>query len=224
MPPITRTIDDEIFGPRWLEQASVGLDDAGQALLTDAVQWVAQPLSGKKASTGEPLDQHCANVVLILARLGSDAATRAGALLTVLPPGSAAGSTDTDTNAAASSSHSSKAGQQKSDVEAMTRVFGAEVVSLVQGTRALLRLGTITGQASDTSAHGSEQKEKQRKMLLAMAADLRIVLMRQASRLQTLNWYASSKTPCPPALARETLELYTPLANRRGIWQIKWEM
>lgn len=225
MPPITRTVDDEIFSPEWLERASVGLDDAGQRLLVDAVKWVAQPLSGKKASTGEPLDQHCAKVVLILARLGSDAATRAGALLTTLPPGQGLSSANAEANAAAASTlQAGKARQSKSDIEMMTRAFGAEVVSLVQGTRALLRLGTITGQASDTSAHGSEQKEKQRKMLLAMAADLRIVLMRQASRLQTLNWYASSKTPCPEALARETLELYTPLANRLGIWQIKWEM
>ena len=225
MPPITRTADDEIFSPEWLKHASAGLDDAGQALLRNAVQWVAQPLSGKKASTGEPLDHHCAHVVLILARLGSDAATRAGALLTTLPPDHGVISVHSETNAAAASSSSDdKPVPQKSDIEAMTRVFGAEVVSLVQGTRALLRLGTITGQASDTSAQGSEQKEKQRKMLLAMAADLRIVLMRQASRLQTLHWFASSKTPCPPGLARETLELYTPLANRLGIWQIKWEM
>ena len=61
-------------------------------------------------------------------------------------------------------------------------------------------------------------------MLLAMAADLRIVLLRLASRLQTLRWHASSKVPCRPDLARETLDLYAPLANRLGIWQIKWEM
>src|SRR5690606_25164004 len=66
--------------------------------------------------------------------------------------------------------------------------------------------------------------EMQRKMLLAMAADLRIVVMRLASRLQSLRWYAASKNPCPAAFARETMELYTPLANRLGIWQIKWEM
>src|SRR3546814_20596575 len=63
-----------------------------------------------------------------------------------------------------------------------------------------------------------------RNMLLARAADLRIVLMRLASRLQSLRWYATTKIPCPSSFARETMELYTPLANRLGIWQIKWEM
>src|SRR3546814_12169471 len=61
-------------------------------------------------------------------------------------------------------------------------------------------------------------------MLLAMAAGLLIVVMRLSSRLQSLRWFASSKTPCPVGFARETMELYTPLANRLGIWQIKWEM
>src|SRR5690606_9014628 len=63
-----------------------------------------------------------------------------------------------------------------------------------------------------------------RKMLLAMAADLRIVLLRLASRMQSLRWYAESRTPCPAEFARETMELYAPLANRLGIWQLKWEM
>src|SRR5690625_8042097 len=42
--------------------------------------------------------------------------------------------------------------------------------------------------------------------------------------LQSLRWFAQSKQPCPLDFARETMELYTPLANRLGIWQIKWEM
>src|SRR3546814_7320186 len=49
-------------------------------------------------------------------------------------------------------------------------------------------------------------------------------ILRLASRLQTLRWHAESKTPCAPAFAQETLDLYAPLANRLGIWQIKWEM
>jgi GTP pyrophosphokinase len=103
-------------------------------------------------------------------------------------------------------------------------VDSGEVVRLVQGTRALLRLGSIAKGASDAAVDALAQKEMLRKMLLAMAADLRIVLIRLASRLQTLRWHAASKVACDPLLATETLDLYTPLANRLGIWQIKWEM
>src|SRR5690606_8876220 len=106
----------------------------------------------------------------------------------------------------------------------MLKVFGAEIASLVQGTRSLLRLGLLAGRSRDESADPQDQKEMQRKMLLAMAADLRIVLLRLASRMQSLRWYAESRTPCPAEFARETMELYAPLANRLGIWQLKWEM
>jgi GTP pyrophosphokinase len=61
-------------------------------------------------------------------------------------------------------------------------------------------------------------------MLLAFSKDLRVVLLRLASRLQTLRWHASSKTPCDNALALESQQVFAPLANRLGIWQIKWEL
>jgi GTP pyrophosphokinase len=61
-------------------------------------------------------------------------------------------------------------------------------------------------------------------MLLAMANDLRVVLLRLASRLQTLRFYALSKATGAEPIARETLDLYAPLANRLGIWQLKWEL
>jgi GTP pyrophosphokinase len=68
------------------------------------------------------------------------------------------------------------------------------------------------------------QTERVRKMLLAFSKDLRVVLLRLASRLQTLRWHASSKTPCDNALALESQQVFAPLANRLGIWQIKWEL
>ncbi|MFW7343849.1 bifunctional (p)ppGpp synthetase/guanosine-3',5'-bis(diphosphate) 3'-pyrophosphohydrolase [Pollutimonas sp. H1-120] len=193
------------FDAAWLARAADGLDQAGLDLLVLAAQWVREPLLSQQATTGEPLDRHSAAVACILAELGTDAETRASALLAVLPGDASSGGT---------------ALRQ----DPMRKAFGSQVVSLVQGTRALLRLGHLAGQASDSAASGTDQKEMQRKMLLAMAADLRIVVMRLASRLQSLRWYASSKTPCPVSFARETMELYTPLANRLGIWQIKWEM
>ncbi|HUH87884.1 MAG TPA: bifunctional (p)ppGpp synthetase/guanosine-3',5'-bis(diphosphate) 3'-pyrophosphohydrolase, partial [Pusillimonas sp.] len=106
----------------------------------------------------------------------------------------------------------------------LLKIFGPEVAALVQGTRSLLRLGQIAGKSRDESTDRQDQNEMQRKMLLAMAADLRIVLLRLASRTQSLRWFAESRTPCPPEFAREAMELYAPLANRLGIWQLKWEM
>jgi GTP pyrophosphokinase len=61
-------------------------------------------------------------------------------------------------------------------------------------------------------------------MLLAFSRDLRVVMLRLASRLQTLRWHAVQKTAAPPSMAREALNVFAPLANRLGIWQLKWEM
>ena len=70
----------------------------------------------------------------------------------------------------------------------------------------------------------ASQTENVRKMLLAFSRDLRVVMLRLASRLQTLRFYAASKTDPGRALASEALHVFAPLANRLGIWQIKWEM
>ncbi|WP_050854325.1 RelA/SpoT family protein, partial [Bordetella pertussis] len=161
--------------------------------------------AGQKALTGEPLASHAAGAVRILASLHTDQATRVAAVLASLPA---------DLNAPAPTLRNDPVASE----------FGVEVARLVQGARALLRLGIVARHASDSEAESGSQKEMQRKMLLAMAADLRIVLMRLASRLQSLRWHAETKTPCAAGFARETLDLYTPLANRLGIWQLKWEM
>jgi GTP pyrophosphokinase len=68
------------------------------------------------------------------------------------------------------------------------------------------------------------QIERVRKMLLTFARDLRVVLLRLASRLQTLRYHAATRRPCPPELAIESQRVFAPLANRLGIWQIKWEL
>ena len=193
------------FDATWRQEAGAGLDADGLALLDRAVAWSEPRLEGQNALAGEPLAGHGAGVVRILAALHTDAATRAAALLAALP---------TDFMAPAPSLRN----------DPVATAFGAEIARLVQGARALLRLGVVARQASDAAAESGSQKEMQRKMLLAMAADLRIVLMRLASRLRTLRWHAESKAPCSPDFARETLDLYAPLANRLGIWQIKWEM
>src|SRR5690606_33833155 len=49
-------------------------------------------------------------------------------------------------------------------------------------------------------------------------------LLRLASRLQTLRFYAAARKPTPPELAEETMQVFAPLANRLGIWPIKWQL
>lgn len=100
--------------------------------------------------------------------------------------------------------------------------FGPAVAQLVADLRQLMRLSERTRPRS--GAAGAGQAEALRKMLLAMCNDLRVVLLRLASRLQTLRWYAATKQQGSEPFARETLELYAPLANRLGIWQLKWEL
>lgn len=70
----------------------------------------------------------------------------------------------------------------------------------------------------------ASQTENVRKMLLAFSRDLRVVMLRLASRLQTLRFFAATKGDAGFALASESLHVFAPLANRLGIWQIKWEM
>jgi GTP pyrophosphokinase len=106
--------------------------------------------------------------------------------------------------------------------------FGGNVAQLVSDLRQLMRLSERTRARGEPQVDAEQQTESLRKMLLAMCNDLRVVLLRLASRLQSLRWFAASKQEGEPGLrerlARETLELYAPLANRLGIWQLKWEL
>ncbi len=106
----------------------------------------------------------------------------------------------------------------------LTPLFGASQTALVAHARKLGALQRAAQGARLGAAERALQVERVRKMLLAFSRDLRVVLLRLASRLQTLRFFAASKTPCPPDLAAEAMQVFAPLANRLGIWQIKWEL
>ena len=108
--------------------------------------------------------------------------------------------------------------------EVVAKAFGPSHASLVAGTRKLVQLQRAAREARLGQDQRAQQTERVRRMLLAFSRDLRVVLLRLASRLQTLRFFAASKTPCPQALAAESLQVFAPLANRLGIWQIKWEL
>jgi GTP pyrophosphokinase len=108
--------------------------------------------------------------------------------------------------------------------EVVAKAFGASYASLVTLTRQLVRIQRAARDAQVEADRRAQQTERVRKMLLAFSRDMRVVLLRLASRLQTLRWHAASRQPCPQALAQESLQVFAPLANRLGIWQIKWEL
>ena len=108
--------------------------------------------------------------------------------------------------------------------ELVTKAFGASYASLVTNTRKLVAIQRAAREAQVVHDQQAQQTERVRKMLLAFSRDLRVVLLRLASRLQTLRFFAASKQPCPVPLARESMQVFAPLANRLGIWQIKWEL
>ncbi len=105
-------------------------------------------------------------------------------------------------------------------VSAIARDFDPVLAHLVERVRQLVRLSAGGGLASAAQA----QHEMLRRMMLAMADDIRVVLLSLASRLQTLRICARSGQTPDRAVSRETLDVLAPLANRLGLWQIKWEM
>jgi len=110
--------------------------------------------------------------------------------------------------------------------------FGQEVADLVRGLFQLIRLRDLTagqapvGSGKNAAQQAAQQVETLRKMLLAMASDMRVVLMRLASCAATLRFFAEQKRfdEVTHAYGREVLDFYAPLANRLGVWQLKWEL
>ena len=107
--------------------------------------------------------------------------------------------------------------------EVIAKAFGANFAALAVETTKLMRVQLQARSAAQVD-DPAVQTENVRKMLLAFSRDLRVVMLRLASRLQTLRFHAASKRPVSPSLARESLQVFAPLANRLGIWQVKWEL
>jgi GTP pyrophosphokinase len=178
---------------------NAGISDEDRRSLARALAFAADLYGEKLLGTGEPAYEHAVGMARKAAELRLDADARAAGLLFAVPaylPGAE---------------------------EKLKESFGAAVASLVAGISRLNQLRVVMKTAALGKDSGP-QAEVLRKMLLAMVEDVRVVLLRLASRTQTLRWLARAPDAERAQLARETLDIYAPLANRLGVWQLKWEL
>ena len=163
--------------------------------------------AGQRRKSGESYIQHPLAVALLLADIGMDTDTVAAGLLHDVIE-------DTDI-----------------DVERLRRGFGPHIASLVDGVTKLEEIEEQIGQEhldrlaqKSERRRGEQEAESLRKMFIAMAEDIRVVIIKLADRLHNMRTLDALSPERSKAFARETLEIFAPLANRLGIWQWKWEL
>lgn len=192
----------------WLDRVCVGLSDSEAQILRAGVEMARQAYGTSFLGSGEGFWPHAQGVALIATGLKLDAEARLAALLFGLPF------------------------LDEQGLERIEDRFGSSTARLVDGVFRLNRLRPITQgfMAAHLEGHTGNapalraQVEVLRKMFLAMVEDIRVVLLRLASRTQTLRFYAANPNDLQVEVAHETLEIYSPLANRLGVWELKWEL
>ncbi|MDR0440157.1 MAG: bifunctional (p)ppGpp synthetase/guanosine-3',5'-bis(diphosphate) 3'-pyrophosphohydrolase [Candidatus Accumulibacter sp.] len=191
-----------------LRTLCAGLSSGDAELVRQAVEF-ARSIYGERAlGSGEGIWHHAQGMALILVGLKLDVDCRLAALLFAVPM------------------------YDEHGLERIGQRFGPAAAHLVGGVSRLHRMRPITHGFVAHSTDGGEQNlaemkaqiEVLRKMFLAVVEDIRVVLLRLASRTQTLRHYAAEPDELRVQVARETLELYSPLANRLGVWELKWEL
>jgi GTP pyrophosphokinase len=189
-----------------LSRLCAGLPEEAAKRAAGAFVLAREAYGEKTLGTGESILQHALGMALIVASLDLDAEARIAALLF------------------AASDH------VKDCNERLKAGFGDTVAGLVAGLHRLGSLRPLTRAAAGGAAAGEgvaevkAQTEILRKMLLAMVDDIRVVLLRLASRVQTLRFLNGRPDELRDEMARESLLIYAPLANRLGIWHVKWEL
>ncbi len=177
---------------------------ADRSLVERAYRVAEKAHEGQTRASGDSYIQHCLAVASILVDLGMPVSTVAAGLLhdTV---------EDTDLTL----------GDLKRD-------FGDEIATLVSGVTKLANLPRVSHyedeQRGDSATRIELAKENLRKTFLAMGDDVRVVLIKLADRLHNMRTLAHLPKNKRERIANETLEIFAPLANRLGIWQIKWEL
>ena len=180
-----------------------GASPADRDLLQRAYKTAEKAHAGHKRASGEPYMNHCLAVAMILAELGTPIPVIAAGILH---------DTVEDT---------------KVSLEDLRHEYGPEIARLVDGVTKLTQLPRVSkgGRGKEERTSKAElAKETLRKTFLAMGDDVRVVVIKLADRLHNMRTLSHLPAEKRKRIAQETLEIFAPLANRLGIWQMKWEL
>jgi GTP pyrophosphokinase len=189
----------------WLASLDQRFNEADVALIRLACDTAASLYADKTDLTGVPLIQHAHGAATILIEMNMDAETIAATMLYAAP-------------------------EHLNDWQLTLEArFGSQIVGLVEGISRMEQiqaLSEIEGlhQADRKHDDHAQQVESLRKMLLAMVQDIRVVLIKLAERTQTLRQLSGASATLQRQIAQECQGIFAPLANRLGVWQIKWEL
>ncbi len=189
--------------PSWLSGIAHGRVQKDIDRIEQAAHFAIDAHSGQTRSSGEDYVNHTFAVAAIVHELGLDSDVVIAALLhdTV---------EDTDVT-----------------LEQLRKTFGVDVESLVDGVTKMEVIQEFSETESESQRGKSKQElkaESLRKMMLAMVDDVRVVLIKLCDRLHNMRTLDAVPAEKQKRVATETLEIFSPLANRLGVWQVKWEL
>lgn len=188
-----------------LEKAKSYLPSDRLEIISQAYNYAADAHEGQVRRSGEPFIEHPLQTALYLADLKLDANALAAALLHDVVE-------DCDVC-----------------LEEIEGEFGREIAAMVDGVTKLTKAEVDAEEGRNRFLlNGSdvdlEQAASLRKMLVAMAEDIRVVLIKLADRLHNMRTLQALSPIRRRAIAKETLEIFAPLAHRLGIWEVKWRL
>ncbi|MGH8803020.1 MAG: RelA/SpoT family protein, partial [Casimicrobiaceae bacterium] len=182
----------------WLDALPPIYTDTDRSRFRSAHAFARDWLADERGDDGEPLISRALGTAAIVASQHLDADSIAAALLYGVPE---------------------RSGFEPAEIESR---FGDDIAKLIAGVAKMDSVRATPAGAD--AAERAAQAENLRKMLLAMVEDIRVVLIKLAERTQALRWLMTADELRRHTVAREVMDVYAPLANRLGAWQLKWEL
>ena len=184
-----------------LAKASEYVPEDKLGIIADAYEYAENAHNNQVRMSGEPFITHPLETAMVLADLKLDANALAAALL-----------------------HDVVEDNEEIEVADVEKKFGPEVARLVDGVTKLTNAELVVPGSATSPQEGHAQAETIRKMLMAMAVDIRVVLIKLADRLHNMRTIQYMSPEKRIEKSQETLDIYAPLAHRLGIWEIKWQL